>query len=220
MEQVGPVGCLVGTGAAWSARLLVGVRHERAEPGLDQVDVVLPGDRQRAGCRRGWHQRVEFVQPGVLGHLDPAAAEPRHLGGAVPRGRQRAVDRRHRLAALVPDPCQRDGRLRRHREQERRTRRERRGTHPRADHCARGVPDHQPPVVRRHLVPLGPAGRHPVRHGGDHGVDHRICGQVVAGGVQELTGIGVEVQGGGHAGTLVAGHRPAVSVFRPRSASH
>jgi hypothetical protein len=108
----------VRTGAAWAARLFVGVAHECAEPLRNQFHVVLGRGLQVAGHRSRPHQLAELVQPRVLADLDLAPAEPGQLGGEQFNGRKGPVDCEYLLLALVQRAGQGHGRLIGHRQQE------------------------------------------------------------------------------------------------------
>ena len=95
------------------------------EPLRDQIQVVLGRGHQARRARGPARQLTELVQPGVLGDLDSAAAEPGQLGGAQLDGGQGPVDREHLLPALVQGAGQGHRGLVGHRQQERRVRRER-----------------------------------------------------------------------------------------------
>ncbi len=203
----------VRTGTARAARLLVGVADECAEPLCSQFHVVLSRGRQVAGHRSRPHQPTELVQPRVLADLDPAPAEPGHLGGEQFNRRKGPVDREYLLLAFVQRPGQGHGRLAGHRQQEQRVGRNRRGAHPGTRHSAGCVPDHQPPVPARLRDPVSLLRQHPVSDGGHDRADHRVDGQVVTGRSKELARIGAELQR--HSGNRDSAHLRTLAADMP-----
>ena len=154
------------------------------KPGQDVYDYLA----ERKGQSREW-----AVQAHVHGRVHDPPGQAARLGRTHVCGGQVAVHRRHVLATLVQCPGERHRGVGRHGQDVEGPGRRRSRAHRHA-HDRAAVARHQPPVVGGLRDPLGHLRSSPGRDRGDHRVDHRVGGLVVAGGSQENGWVGEEVE--------------------------
>ena len=167
--------------------LPVGLGHERLAPRGDQVQVGLGRAPRRAAYAGGRDDPGRLPQPVVLEH--PRRTAPglgqdaeHHLDGRA--GTVGVGDVLTRGDEVAPQGA---GGVLGHRQQVERVGPERRRAHPHTHHLLAVQHRRPPPRVLRHLRVAERA----LQHGRDHGAQHRVRGQVLAGERQE----GVRVRG-------------------------